>query len=183
MDRKSNISQAVILAAGERPDFDRPATFLEIEEKTIIERLIRILQDNGIDKIIIVVGYENHFFENLDLKEIELVYSDKYKWTGTMHSLSLVEECVDDDFLLIEGDLIFEEKAIDYLLESQNENCLVLANESGSGDEGLVEIRDGSVFKISKDMHQLSKIDGEFIGFSRISLDTYRAMLNDFGIM
>lgn len=177
---KSKIKEAVILAAGERKDFNKPATFLEIEEMTIIERLIRILKNNGIDRIIIVVGYENHYFDNLNIKEVELVYSDRFKWTGTMESLSLVEEYVNEDFLLIEGDLIFEEKAIDYLLAAEDENCLVLVNESGSGDEGLVEIRDESVFRISKDMHQLSKIDGEFIGLSKLNIDTYRQMLVDF---
>lgn len=177
---KSNIRQAVILAAGERNDFDKPATFLEIEEETIIERIIRILKDNGINKIVIIVGYKHHYFESLNIKEVELVYSNRFKWTGTMHSLSLAKNNIYEDFLLIEGDLIFEEKAIDYLLESENKNCLVLANESGSGDEGLVETRNGSIFRISKDIHQLSKIDGEFIGLSRISLDTYRDMLVDF---
>ena len=180
MKEKANIRQAVILAAGERKDFNKPATFLEIEDEIIIERLIRILKDNGVNKIVIVVGYQNHYFENLNIKGVELVYSDRYKWTGTMYSLSLVEKHIDEDFLLIEGDLIFEEKAIDYLLESEEKNCLVLANESGSGDEGLVETRNGSIFRISKDMHQLSKIDGEFIGLSRLSIDTYRDMLIDF---
>lgn len=180
MNNKSKIRQAVILAAGERKDFDKPATFLEIEERTIIERLIRILKDNGINKIIIVVGYASNYFENLNTKEVELVYSDRFKWTGTMHSLSLVEKHIDEDFLLIEGDLIFEEKAINYLLEAKNENLLILANESGSGDETLVETRNGNVFRISKDIHQLSRIDGEFIGLSRISIDTYRDMLVDF---
>lgn len=180
MDGKLKIRQAVILAAGERQDFNKPATFLEIEEKTIIERLIRILKDNGISKIVIVAGYEREYFETLNVKEVELVYSDRYKWTGTMYSLSLVEKHIDEDFLLIEGDLIFEEKAIDYLLESENSNCLVLANESGSGDEVLVETRNGNVFRISKDIHQLSKINGEFIGLSRLSIHTYRDMLVDF---
>lgn len=180
MNKKLDIRKAVILAAGEKKDFNKPATFLEIEENTIIERLINILKDNGINKIIIVVGYENHYFENLDIKEVELVYSDRFKWTGTMYSLSLVEKHMDEDFLLIEGDLIFEEKTIEYLLESENKNCLVLVNESGYGNEGLVETRNESVFRISKDMRQLSKIDGEFIGVSSISIDTYRDMLVDF---
>ena len=73
MTKKTNIRQAVILAAGERQDFDKPATFLEIEEKTIIERLIRILKDNGISKIVIVVGYASNHFENLNsFKRISL---------------------------------------------------------------------------------------------------------------
>ena len=52
-------------------------------------------------------------------------------------------------------------------------------NESGSGDEALVELRDNIVFRISKDFHQLARIDGEFIGLSKISYNTYKAMLTD----
>lgn len=97
-----------------------------------------------------------------------------------MQSLSLANKYIDDDFLLIEGDLIFEERAIDYLLDVEKENCLVLVSESGSGDEALVETRNGTVFRISKDVHQLGKIDGEFIGLSKISNKTYKDMLIDF---
>lgn len=174
------IKQAVILAAGERKDFNRPVGFLELEETFIAERLIRILKDKGIEKIIIVTGYESQYFASLDIKGLELVYSDRYKWTGTMHSLALASEHVNNNFLLIEGDLIFEERAIDYLLDDESQNCLVLVNESGSGDEALVETRNGNVFRISKDIHQLSKIDGEFIGLSKISYQTYKDMLLDF---
>ena len=177
---KRKVNQAVILAAGERKDFDRPVGFLEIEDTTIIDRLIGILKEKGIEKITIVTGYESHYFENLNIKGLELVYSDRYKWTGTMYSLALAEQFIEGGFLLIEGDLIFEERAIDYLLDENKENCLVLVNESGSGDEALVETRNGNVFKISKDMHQLGKIDGEFIGISKISYDAYKDMLLDF---
>ena len=177
---KKTINQAVILAAGEKKEFDRPVSFLELEQTTIIERLIGILRGKGIERIIIITGYKNQYFADLDIKGVELIYSDRYKWTGTMHSLSLADKNIDDDFLLIEGDLIFEERTIDYLLDAEMENCLVLVNESGSGDEALVETRNGTIFKISKDMHQLSKIDGEFIGLSRLSLKTYKDMLLDF---
>lgn len=172
------IKQAVILAAGERKDFDRPVGFLEIEDTIVIERLIRILKEKGIEDIIIITGYQNQYFDNLDNTDgLQLVYSDKYKWTSTMQSLALAEQYVEDDFFLIEGDLIFEERTFDYLLEDETKNCLVLVNESGSGDESLVEIRDGAVYNISKDIHQLGKIDGEFIGISRISLSAYKDML------
>lgn len=174
---ENKIKQAVILAAGERKDFDRPAGFLEIEDTIIINRLIRILQERGIERIIITAGYQSQYFENLDIDGLEIVYSDKYKWTSTMYSLALTEQYVDDDIFLIEGDLIFEERVFDYLLEEETENCLVLVNESGSGDESLVETRDNKVYNISKDIHQLGKIDGEFIGMSKISLDTYKDML------
>ena len=58
MSNKKGINQAVILAAGERKEFDRPVGFLDIEENIIIERLIRILKEHNIERVIIVAGYK-----------------------------------------------------------------------------------------------------------------------------
>lgn len=181
MELINKVKQAVILGAGERKVFDRPVGFLDIEDSTIIERLITLLNSNGIEDIIIVTGYKKDYYEELAKKKnLKLVYNDRYKWTGTMHSLVLAENYVEGNFLLIESDMVFEERALSYLLEDKNKNSLLVTSESGSGDEALVEIRSGEVFRISKDIHQLNKIDGEFIGISKISVEAYKNLIEDY---
>lgn len=181
MKTMRQVRQAVILGAGERKCFDRPVGFLEIEDTTTVERLITLLNANGIEDIIIITGYKKEYYERLAAKKsLKLVFNEKYKWTGTMQSLALAKGYVDDDFLLIESDMMFEERAISYLLENENRNCMLVTSESGSGDEAFVEIRNNHIFRISKDIHQLNKIDGEFIGLSKISIDAYKKMLEDF---
>lgn len=177
MAPEPKVTQAVILAAGERPDFDSPVALLEIEGTTIIERQIEMLRGLGVQRIVIVTGFQAPLFGRLLGNAVVAVHSDRYKWTGTMHSLSLARDFIDSDFLLLEGDLVFEERALDYLVAHPERTCLLLANESGSGDEALVELQDETVFKISKDIHQLSRIDGEFIGLSKIALPAFRDML------
>ena len=175
------VKQAVILAAGEKDIFKKPVSFLSLEDGRIIDRVINILTNNGIEKIIIVTGYKNEFFEEYKSNtSIFLVNNDRYKWTGTMHSLSLVKEYIDDDFLLIENDMVFEERAITELLNNVNRDCILITSESGSGDEALVEIRDGYIYKMSKDIHQFNKIDGEMIGISKISYDVFNKMIKLF---
>lgn len=177
----NNVKQAVILGAGMRKCFDRPVGFLEFQGATVMERLITLLNANGIDSITVVTGYKKEYYEEFGKrKNLNLVYNEKYKWTGTMHSLALADEFIKGDFLLIESDTIFEERAISNLLENENKNCMLITNESGSGDEAFVEIRGNKVFKISKDVHELSRVDGEFIGLSKITMDTYKNMLKDF---
>lgn len=173
----ARVRQAVILAAGERPGFDVPVAFLELEGTTIIERQIEQLRSVGIEHIVIVTGFQAPLFERLLSDSVITVHSERYKWTGTMYSLSLVKDLVDSDFLLVEGDIVFEQRAVDYLLTHPQRTCLLLANESGSGDEALVELQNEAVFKISKDIHQLSRIDGEFIGLSKIALPAFQDML------
>lgn len=175
------VKQAVILAAGEKDIFKKPVSFLNLEDGRIIDRVINILTNNGIEKIIIVTGYKNEFFEEYKSNtSIFLVNNDRYKWTGTMYSLSLAKEYIDDDFLLIENDMVFEERAITELLNNVNGDCILITSESGSGDEALVEIRDGYIYKISKDIHQFNKIDGEMIGISKISYDMFNKMIKLF---
>ncbi|BCZ48970.1 choline kinase [Clostridium gelidum] len=181
-EEKKIVKQAVILAAGKAEEFGKPVGMLEIEDIKLIDRTLNILKENGITKIVIVTGYESQYYEERfkNSKNITLVKSDTYKWTGTMHSLSLAKDYIDDDFLLVENDLIFDKKAIKELAESENRDCILFTNESGSGDEAFVEIRDNHLFKMSKDIHQFNRIDGEMIGLTKISYKLYSMMLEEF---
>lgn len=181
-DGKKQVKLAVILGAGKTADFDEPAGLLKIEDFTIIDRTINILKENGINKIVLVAGYKAEKYEEYfaKSKNIKIVKNDMYKWTGTMQSLALAKEYIDDDFLLIENDIIFEKRAIKELVESSEHDCILFTNESGSGDEAFVEIRDNCLFKMSKDIHQFNRIDGEMIGLTKISLKLYNMMLEEF---
>ena len=181
-EEKKTVKQAVILAAGRAEDFGKPVGMLEIQDFKLIDRTLSILKENGITKIVIVTGYKSEEYEEYfkNSKNVKLVKSDIYKWTGTMHSLSLAKEYIDDDFLLIENDLIFEKRAIKELVESSERDCILFTNESGSGDEAFVEIRDNHLFKMSKDIHQFNRIDGEMIGITKISYKLYQMMLEEF---
>ena len=176
-----NINQAVILAAGRASDFDKPVGFLEIDDITLIERTINLLFNENIENIVIVTGYKHEYFDALAKdSRINIVYNARYKWTGTMCSLSLAKEFIHGDFLLVENDLVFEERTLKYLVENSSRDCILITNETGSGDEAFVEINNGFIYKISKDIHQLNKIDGEMIGLSKISYEVFKLMLEEF---
>lgn len=178
-DKKVNT--AVVLAAGESLNFDKPVGFLPLGRKTIIERILDILEEYGIENIIVVAGYESHYYEKLAKeRKISLVKNRKYKSTGTMTSLAAAKDLIKDDFILIESDIVFEKRAIGEVLKNENRDCVLISSVSGSGDEVFVEIRNTFIFKMSKDKHQFNKIDGEMIGISKISIDIYKKMLEEF---
>lgn len=182
INKGSKITEAVILAAGKRKEFDVPVAALSLEETTIIQRNIRILKSNGIKKIVIVTGYNKKIIEELLKGErgVILVDNERYSWTGNMKSLSLVKNIIEDDFILLEGDLVFEENAVSRLINDERRNSVIITNESGSGDEGFVQLKDGYLFKLAKDIHQFNRIDGEMIGISKISINLFKLMLQEF---
>ncbi|MBS5927988.1 MAG: phosphotransferase [Clostridium sp.] len=182
IDKVNVVTEAVILAAGKRKDFDIPVAALSLEDTTIIQRNIKILRDNGIRKIVVIAGYNKEMLYNLlkEEKDVILVDNDRYSWTGNMQSLALAKNIIENDFVLIEGDLIFEESVISKLISNDKRNTIIITNESGSGDEGFVQLKDGYLFKLAKDIHQFNRIDGEMIGISKISINLFKLMLQEF---
>lgn len=181
-EERASVKEAVILGAGNKKEFDMPASFLELDGTLVIDRQIKILKENGIEKIIIVSGYKEEFYYEYAKKynNIICVSNKNYKWTGSMASLELAKEHITGDFILIENDLVFESNAIEKLISNKHRDAVLITNESGSGDEAFVEIRQGYIYKMSKDIHQFNKIDGEMIGISKISSKLYELMLKEF---
>ena len=95
-----------------------------------------ILTENGIEKVVIVTGYKSEFYEEYakNYNNIVLVKNEKYKWSGTMMSLSMAKDVIDDDFLLLENDMVFEERAIKEIIKSKDRDCMLITSESSSGD-------------------------------------------------
>lgn len=181
-ERKSYIREAVILAAGSQKDFNKPIGSLEIDNETIIDRIIKKLYKYGIEKIIVITGYERAYLKNIvaNYKNVIEVYNKNYNISGTMKSLACAENKVSDDFILIESDLLFEDRALKSVLDNMIRDCVLITDISGIGDEAFVEIRNDYLYKISKDIHQFNRIDGELVGISKISFNLFNLMLNEF---
>lgn len=181
-DISGDVNYAVILAAGRQKDFNIPTSSLMIGECSIIERTVKMLKSAGIENIIVIVGYKSNILIDIlsNYDNINFVYNDEYEASGTMKSLSSIKELVKNDFLLIESDLVFEEKALNAVLEAKDRDCVLITELSGIGDEAFVEIRNNYVYKISKDIHQFNRVDGELIGLTKISFNLFNLMLKEF---
>ena len=182
---EKNITQAIILAAGmgvRLKELNRgvPKGFISLgNDKSIIEHSIDALLACGIKDIIIVTGFMDKHYENLRSRypQIKTVRNEKYSETGTMYSLWCARNLVNTDFILLESDLIYENRAIKKLLESTSENSILISEKTDAGDEVYVEADDNWVKQISKDRKTLSSIVGEFIGISKLSYDFYLKLI------
>lgn len=172
-----HLKTAVILAAGYNEQFDLPVCLQLLDGKTLIRRLIEQLELLKIEKVIIVGGYQIERLREYVSENILVIANEDYKWTGTMASLAKVAPYVDSDFLLVESDIVIETMGLKELIEDPNRDSVLITSESGSKDEAFVEIRNHQLFKISKDIAQLNRIDGEMIGVSKISYEYFSKMM------
>jgi glucose-1-phosphate thymidylyltransferase len=107
--------QAIILAAGEgtrlRPfTMSKPKVMLPIGNKPILAYVVKALVDNGLNEIIIVVGYKKErimsFFSDGSKFGAKITYVIQDKQLGTAHALLHVKPFIKEDFILLSGDNI-----------------------------------------------------------------------------
>ena len=99
------------------------------ENETIFSRAISILSNFDIDEFIITTGYLsnvliNYCENNFSNVNFTFVYNPVYDKTNYIKSLDLIGN-IDDDVILLHGDLVFEQKTVEKLLNS-NESCVVI---------------------------------------------------------
>ena len=143
----SRIKTAVILAAGmgsrlsDITNDQIPKGLLSINGKTLIERSIEKLRSIGIEKIYIVTGHLSFKYDELanKYKFIKTKKNRKYKATGSMTSLAILENEIKEDFLLLESDLIYEVYALIKAVNYEKKDCILLSGKTNSGDECYVE--------------------------------------------
>jgi 2-aminoethylphosphonate-pyruvate transaminase len=177
---------AVILAAGmgrrlaERGR-DVPKGFLQLGDEPIIEESIARLRRAGIERIVIVTGHLREYYEALAGRYsclVQTLHNDLYRDSGSMYSLYLARDVVQEPFLLLESDLIYEQRALTTLCASPSDNALLLSGFTGAGDEVFVEAHDGNLVRMSKRREDLGpRIAGELVGISRLSVGLFDTML------
>ena len=172
------MKKAVILTARKERDSHVPYPLLPFAgDICLMDRTLAILRENGIKQIAIVTGFCHEQFEKYQAEDVTLIYNKDYEFTASMGSLALAKDFIDEDFLLVEGDTFYEKKVIEKLCERTEGNCISMTEESGSGDECFVETKNGFVTKITKDRHRVSNFEGEMLGITRISFETYQKLI------
>ena len=138
--------KAVILAAGKgtrmRPlTNDTPKPLLPVADKSIIEHNIDLIEDE-VDEIIIVAGYMIEEFEKKFEGRENIVIVEQEEALGTSHAALQAKEFIDSKTVIMNGDDIYGEKA----LEALEKDSAVLASRVDDPEKfGVFELKDGKI--------------------------------------
>jgi len=176
------MTEAVILAAGTGSRLGEqgrllPKGFLELGGRTLIGRSVDGLRRAGITRVVIGTGHLSECYEELAAREtveIVCVKNRLYEKTGSLETLCCLKEAVRGDFLLLESDLLYEERALEALLEKPAGDWLLVSGFTGAGDEVYAGAdRAGRLTGLSKDISGVRNPAGELVGITRLGLRTY----------
>lgn len=147
-----------------------PKCLLEIQGKTVIEWQIDELHKCGLDQIIVVTGYGSEKVESLlqrryEQENIKTHYNPDYAKTDNLVSCWQVRNEMNEDFILLNGDTLFEAAVLGTLLTSPASQITVTINHKDSydTDDMKVSLAEHRLTKIGKDIPQ-GEIHGESIG-------------------
>lgn len=146
--------KAVILAGGEgkrlRPlTHTKPKALLQVAGRPIIQHIISEIKKTSIQEIVIVVKYKKEkiieYFRQND-PGIRITFAEQGPNEGTAAALLAAENKVDDDFLVIAGDIITEAAVIEKVLaEHRRGITLALKKVPNPHEYGVVELNAGFV--------------------------------------
>lgn len=165
--------QAIILAAGMGRRLgeytkDNTKCMLPVNGERLIDRTLKILCHQGIKKVVIVIGYKGENLKNYignrysSQLDIEYINNPIYDKTNNIYSLSLAEEkMVEDDTILFESDLIYEEDIVKQLIDNPWPNLALVAKWEYWMDGTVVKIdNENNILDfVSKDMFNFQNVD------------------------
>jgi choline kinase len=121
--------KAIILAAGEGKRLqpltkEKPKCLLKHKDETILERLINQIKRQGIEKIIVIVGYlKEKVIEKIgDIDGVKIDINHRYREDTNIYSMLLAVKDIDEDIMVFEADIIAEDEFIKYVSGTDFEN-------------------------------------------------------------
>jgi len=148
--------KAIILAAGEGArmhplTYTRPKVMLPLANKPILEHLLVEAIKAGITDFTLVVGYHDEqvrvYFGNGKKWGVNIGYLTQRKQLGTADAVRMVEGLTDENFLVINGDIVVADEDIRKVMEAGCTTLGVIEVED-TKDLGVVELSEGKVVRI-----------------------------------
>ncbi len=187
--------KAIILAAGMasrlRPlTLHTPKSLLTIDGKSLLQRSMDALIQNGIKDFVIVTGYLHEKIEAFvkeqyaDTISVKFIYNNVYDSTNNIYSLWLARpEAEGEDFLLLDSDLLYDPQIITEVMANKAANVLTLIkHDLGEEEMKVVTDADGVIKEISKNCNP-SDAAGESLGIEKIGKEYSAALYKELEVM
>ncbi|MDA3925757.1 MAG: isocitrate lyase/phosphoenolpyruvate mutase family protein [Kiritimatiellae bacterium] len=102
---------------------DIPISAVELLDKSIIQRQAEVLNNAKIFNIYLVGGFG---LEKITYRQIKKIINPQYDLNSPLHALFCAEEQMQDGFIMIYSDVLFYEKVISEVLQTQEDIVLII---------------------------------------------------------
>ena len=182
--------KVVMLAAGIGARLGFAATkqsakiLLQFGGRSLLHYHIEILQRQGIDELVLGVGYHHQDIEreiaDLGAQDfVRTVFNENYD-EGNIVTLWTLRDEFDcgEPVLLMDADVLYDDDLITLLINSRHQNCFLLDRDFDPGDEPVkLCIRNGRIIEFRKWLSAEFDFCGESAGFFKLSADMAKKLI------
>ena len=161
---------------------EHPKCMTEISTTdTILSRQLKLIADAGIKEVVMTTGYFDEVLINYcNSLELPLKYTfvnnPLYKETNYIYSIYCAREYLDDDILLMHGDLVFENSVLEDML-GQERSCMKVSSTTPLPDKDFkAVIYDGKVSKVGIEFFENAN---EAQALYKINRDDWKVWLSE----
>lgn len=143
---------------------NNPKSLVKInDDLTIFSNAINILSQFNIDEYIITTGYlsdilKDYALENFPNINFKFIYNPLYNTTNYIKSLDLIEN-LDDDLILLHGDLVFNYQTAEKVINSDFSSVVVDSTLPLPKDDFKAKIENGLVKYIGVDYFEEDSLE------------------------
>ncbi len=137
---------------------EHPKCMTEISAKeTILSRQLKLLADAGIIDVVITTGLFDgvlvHYCQSLELPlRFTFVNNPDYRDTNYIYSIYCAREYLDDDMILMHGDLVFEPEVLNKVIASES-SCMTVSSTLPLPEKDFkAQVVKGKVVKVGVDI-------------------------------
>lgn len=171
--------QAIILAAGmgkrlKELTENNTKCMVKVDGTALIDRVLHQLDRLELTRVILVVGYEGdkliQFVDQLDIRvPVTYIWNKVYNKTNNIYSLAMAKDyLVEEDTILLESDIIFEDGLLKALLDDKRDTLALV--------DKYERWMDGTVVKLDEDDNITEFVPGRKFQFSE--KDSYFKTVN-----
>jgi L-glutamine-phosphate cytidylyltransferase len=189
--------KGIVIAAGKGSRLGRftittPKPLVKVQEKCFFDNTVENLRALGVNEIATVVGYKKNQFKVF--KDITFFENNDWENNNILQSLFYARDFMDDDLIIVYGDIWFEEKSFRNIYTSTGDFVIAVDKDwedyyQGRTDHPISEaenvIYDDNLHAIQIGKH-ISPSEGgkqcigEFMGLIKISRNIIKDIVSEF---
>ncbi|MFV2045039.1 MAG: NTP transferase domain-containing protein [Anaerolineales bacterium] len=154
-----------------------PKVLLRFGGRSLLQRHIDILRRRGIEELVLGVGFNREEIEQevADIGAegfVRMVFNPDFEAGSIVTLWKLRDElCWGGPVLLMDGDVLYDDRLMERLVTSNNPNCLLLDRRIAAPHDEAVKlcIREGEIVEFRKWLSAEFDFCGESVGFFRFS--------------
>ena len=178
--------KAIIMAAGigkrlHALNINKPKCLINIGSTTLIRRSVNLLVSKGISDITVIVGYKSDLIRNELNNDVAYFENPDFHITNSIKSLWYARDLLEDDVLLLNGDLYYEHDILDYAINQTNPVVMLADSTRIDKADYRFGFSGNQINRFGKHLTN-QETDGEYVGIVRIDqsfIKTFKKTLEE----